>query len=72
MNQTQVNPFDEENQAFFVLMNRQQQYSLWPVFAAQPAGWRQVYGPEPRAACIAYIDKHWQDMRPLALQQAGR
>lgn len=70
MSQEQPNPFDDDALTFLVLINAQRQYSLWPQFAAVPAGWRQVFGPQPRAACIDYIEQHWQDMRPACLQDA--
>ncbi|WOA52460.1 MbtH family protein [Dickeya solani] len=68
MSQEQLNPFDDDRLAFLVLVNEQQQYSLWPEFAAVPAGWRVVYGPQSREACIAYTETHWQDMRPASLR----
>ncbi|RNM09277.1 MbtH family protein [Dickeya undicola] len=68
MSQEQLNPFDDDRLAFFVLVNEQQQYSLWPAFAAVPPGWNSVYGPESREACIAYTEIHWQDMRPASLR----
>ncbi|MEN5015924.1 MbtH family protein [Erwinia sp. Eh17-17] len=67
----QHNPFDDESLDFLVLLNARQQYSLWPAFADVPAGWQSVAGPATRAACIAYIEEHWQDMRPAALKTAG-
>lgn len=60
-----INPFDDEQQPFLVLKNSQTQYSLWPVFARQPAGWTVVFGPEARSACIAYIEKHWHSINPF-------
>ncbi|MBD1227994.1 MbtH family protein [Xenorhabdus griffiniae] len=68
MNLEQKNPFDDDEATFYVLINNQQQYSLWPTFAAQPAGWERVIGPDSRAACIAYIEEHWVDMRPASLR----
>ncbi|MEI7188030.1 MbtH family protein [Dickeya dianthicola] len=68
MSQEQLNPFDDDRLAFLVLVNEQRQYSLWPEFAAVPAGWEAVYGPQPREACIAYTETHWQDMRPASLR----
>ncbi|BBI92942.1 MbtH family protein [Serratia symbiotica] len=59
MSQQHQNPFDDESQPFFVLMNAQQQYSLWPEFAAIPAGWQSVFGPESRANCIAWVEQVW-------------
>ncbi|CAI0828454.1 Uncharacterized protein conserved in bacteria [Serratia rubidaea] len=70
MTQEQQNPFDDESLPFLVLINQQQQYSLWPQFAAVPAGWHEVMGPATRAECIAFIEAHWQDMRPAVLKNS--
>ncbi|AOM41384.1 MbtH family protein [Xenorhabdus hominickii] len=69
MNLEQKNPFDDDEISFYVLINNQQQYSLWPAFAAQPAGWERAIGPDSRTACIAYIEEHWVDMRPAILRK---
>ena len=72
-----TNPFDDDNGAFVVLLNDEEQHSLWPVFAEIPAGWRVVFGEANRAACLDYVDQHWTDIRPKTLrarlaQGAGR
>lgn len=72
MSQEQKNPFDDENAAFFVLCNHEEQYSLWPAFADCPAGWQAVFGPQNRADCITWIETHWQDMRRASLRHASR
>ena len=61
------NPFDDDKGSFLVLVNDEGQHSLWPDFAAVPAGWTTTFGPEARAACIDYVDRHWTDMRPKSL-----
>ncbi|MDP9685021.1 MbtH protein [Streptomyces griseoviridis] len=48
-------------------MNDENQHSLWPAFAEVPDGWKAVFGEDTRAACIAYIEKNWTDMRPKSL-----
>lgn len=65
-----VNPFDDEQQICYVLRNDQQLYSLWPDFAAIPAGWVSVFGPDSRERCVHWLEQHWQDMRPASLRQA--
>lgn len=65
MNNEQINPFDDESEPFLVLQNGLSQYSLWPAFLAVPAGWQQVLGPDTRAACVAYVETTWTDIRPL-------
>ena len=62
-----ANPFDDENGTFLVLVNQEGQHSLWPSFADVPAGWDVVFGEETRAACLAYIEENWTDMRPKSL-----
>jgi uncharacterized protein YbdZ (MbtH family) len=70
-----INPFDDDNGSFFVLVNDEEQHSLWPTFADVPAGWRVVYGEADRAACLDYIEQNWPDIRPKTLRErlaAGR
>ena len=63
-----TNPFDDADGSFFVLVNDEEQHSLWPTFADVPAGWRVVYGEADRAACLAYIEQNWGDIRPNSLR----
>jgi MbtH protein len=62
------NAFDDEDSQYKVLVNGEEQYSLWPAEIGPPDGWRAVRGPDTRAACLAYIDEHWTDMRPAGLR----
>ncbi|EMH4162900.1 MbtH family protein [Pluralibacter gergoviae] len=71
MSQQHTNPFDDESQPFLVLINSEEQYSLWPEFIAVPAGWQSAYGPQSRADCITWIEQTWQDMRPASLRRAA-
>jgi uncharacterized protein YbdZ (MbtH family) len=64
-----TNPFDDENGTFLVLVNEEEQHSLWPTFADVPAGWRVVFGEADRAACLAYIEENWPDIRPKSLRE---
>lgn len=63
-----TNPFDDEDGRFLVLVNDEEQHSVWPTFAEIPNGWRVVFGEDSRAACIEYVDKNWTDMRPKSLR----
>ncbi|MFV8310985.1 MbtH family protein [Mycobacteroides chelonae] len=65
----QTNPFDDDSGSFLVLVNDQEQHSLWPSFADAPSGWHAVYGHADRAACLEYIDEQWPDIRPKDLRQ---
>jgi glycopeptidolipid biosynthesis protein len=64
-----VNPFDDDSASFLVLVNDEEQHSLWPTFADVPKGWRVVYGESDRAAYLDYIDQNWTDIRPRSLRE---
>lgn len=65
-----TNPFDDENGTFYVLLNDEEQYSLWPAFVDVPAGWRVVFGAAGRADCVSYVEQSWTDLRPRSLREA--
>lgn len=61
-----------KNQAeylFAVVINHEEQYSIWPVGQSIPNGWRTVGQLGSKAACLEYINKVWTDMRPLSLRE---
>lgn len=62
--------FDQENATFKVLVNHEEQYSLWPDFKAVPAGWRETGTRGSKQECLDYVERTWTDMRPLSLRQA--
>jgi MbtH protein len=67
------NPFDDQDLRFFVLVNDEEQHSLWPTFANVPAGWTIVFGgPDgsDRESALRYVDENWTDMRPLSLRKS--
>ncbi len=64
-NEHYQNPFDNEQNRFYVLLNEHQQYSLWPEFAKLPAGWEVILQPLERHAAVAYIEKHWHSINPF-------
>jgi MbtH protein len=54
---------------YIVLINDEEQYSLWQKTIPVPAGWR-VVGPEgTKDECSRYVDEVWTDMRPLSLRK---
>lgn len=62
-----TNPFDDQEATFKVLVNDEGQHSLWPAFAAVPAGWSVALADTDRATCLAHVEEHWTDMRPKSL-----
>jgi MbtH protein len=65
-----TNPFDDENGRFYVVVNDEEQHSLWPAFTEIPAGWRTVFGEAGKAECLRHVEENWTDMRPRSLQSA--
>ena len=63
-----TNPFEDETADYRVLRNEEDQYSLWPVFAAVPAGWQVVLERAGRAECLDYINRTWTDLRPASVR----
>ena len=65
---------DDEETVFRVVVNPEEQYSIWPAWRPVPDGWRDTGFSGKRKECLAHIDEVWTDMRPLSLQQslAGR
>ncbi|GAA5038423.1 MbtH protein [Thermocatellispora tengchongensis] len=66
-----TNPFDDEDGAFYVLVNDEEQYSLWPAFKEVPQGWRVAFGEggAGRRECLEYVERNWTDMRPKSLRE---
>ncbi|WP_166360190.1 MbtH family protein [Pseudomonas akapageensis] len=61
--------FDSENAVFIVVVNGEQQYSIWPEYKAIPEGWQPAGKRGLRQECLAHIASVWTDMRPLSLRQ---
>jgi MbtH protein len=53
-----------------VVINDEEQYSIWPLDRALPPGWHAVGKQGARRACLEYIDEVWTDMRPKSLRDA--
>lgn len=62
--------FDREDEIFIVLINHEEQYSIWPHWKAVPGGWKVVEGVKgDKKTVLEYVDKVWTDMRPLSLRK---
>ncbi|MEV0232186.1 MbtH family NRPS accessory protein [Nonomuraea sp. NPDC050786] len=61
--------FDDDTRTFHVVLNDEEQYSIWPAGRAVPAGWRASGPRGSKAECLAYIDEVWTDLRPLSLRR---
>jgi len=60
---------DAAEEIYTVVMNHEEQYSIWPDYKDIPAGWTAVGKVGPKQECLDYINEVWTDMRPLSLRK---
>src|SRR5436309_533566 len=60
---------NDDTTIYKVVLNHEEQYSIWPVDRENPAGWRDAGKSGTKAECLAYIKEVWTDMRPLSLRK---
>ena len=60
---------DEDKTIYKVVVNHEEQYSIWPEYRENPPGWNDVGKAGLKAECLAYIKEVWTDMRPLSLRK---
>jgi MbtH protein len=59
----------ERAETFRVVVNEEEQYSIWPAQRKLPAGWAQAGKMGSKEECLAHIEEVWTDMRPLSLRK---
>jgi MbtH protein len=64
-----TDPFENDNAEYLVLVNHENQYSLWPAFKEIPAGWTATGPKGSRKLCLDWVDANWTDMRPRSLAE---
>ena len=64
-----MQPESVSERQYIVLVNGEEQYSLWPKGRAVPAGWSQSGVEGSKELCLKYVEEVWTDMRPLSLRQ---
>ena len=62
--------WDSPDTRFDVVVNHEEQYSIWPTYKPLPEGWRAVGKQGSKDECLAHIEAVWTDMRPLSLRRA--
>lgn len=61
---------DEDDRDYVVVVNEEEQYSIWLATKPVPNGWRTVGKQGKKADCLKYIGEVWTDMRPKSLREA--
>lgn len=59
---------DEQNITYDVVVNHEEQYSIWPADRPAPPGWRSAGMRGSKEQCLRFISEAWADMRPLSLR----
>jgi MbtH protein len=60
---------ETEEPMFNVVINIEEQYSIWPIEKEIPVGWTYAGVKGTKTQCLAYIEAVWTDMRPLSLRK---
>ena len=63
------NEEEEDTTIYAVVVNHEEQYSIWPDHRERPLGWQDAGKSGTKAECLAYIESVWTDMRPLSLRK---
>lgn len=61
---------NEDKTIYKVVLNHEEQYSIWPAERSNPSGWRDAGKSGLKSECLAYIKEVWTDMRPLSLRKS--
>ena len=64
-----ANDDDDSGKLYFVVVNHEEQYSIWRADREPPKGWSIVGEKATKPLCLDYISKVWTDMRPLSLRK---
>ena len=59
----------EDTTIYNVVVNHEEQYSIWPKDREIPLGWKEVGVSGLKDECLSYIGEVWTDMRPLSLRK---
>ena len=60
---------DDNDTQYKVVINHEEQYSIWPIDRKVPRGWKPVGKEGTKQECLDYIEEVWTDMRPLGLRK---
>jgi MbtH protein len=64
-----MNDMETDQTTYLVVVNHEEQYSIWPDYKEIPKGWKAVGKSGRKEDCLEYIKEVWTDMRPLSLRK---
>jgi MbtH protein len=59
----------EDTTIYKVVINHEEQYSIWPTYLDNPLGWKDAGKSGNKEECLAFVKEVWTDMRPLSLRK---
>ena len=62
-------PDEEDTTTYKVVINHEEQYSIWPADRENALGWNDAGKEGPKQEWLDYIEEVWTDMRPLSLRK---
>lgn len=66
-----MNESEQDQIVYKVVINQEEQYSIWPADRENAQGWRDACKQGQKQECLDYINEAWKDMRPLSLRGGG-
>jgi MbtH protein len=67
--EARVRDHEDDPTIYKVVVNHEEQYSIWPAHRENAPGWRDAGPSGNKAECLAHIERVWTDMRPLSLRR---
>ena len=68
---TRMSEEQEDTTIYKVVVNHEQQYSIWPAYKDNAPGWNDYGFQGQKDECLAKIKELWTDMRPVSLRDKG-
>ncbi len=56
--------------AYVVVINHEEQYSIWYRYKPLPRGWQEAGPTGGREFCLNWIKNQWSDLLPLSVRRA--
>jgi MbtH protein len=63
---------NSDSPTFTVVVNHEEQYSVWWAERSLPTGWREAGYRGTRSECLSHIERIWTDLRPLSLRERSK
>lgn len=66
-----MNQANQNEVMYYVVVNHENQHSIWPAHKDIPLGWQADGDAQSKEACLEYITQHWTDITPLSARSVS-